>query len=140
MTEKFVGLAAFDEASGENEMIYAFSSITLISPGGFIAVSYFQNRSLTEDIDIIIDPEHVKDREIIGLLRSLMVQQKHCPLSGKHLRVLEAHLWNGAPTDMQDILEILNTLMKEHKVAEAYQARSGEMPFCYEDEEALHLN
>ncbi|ODH22189.1 hypothetical protein ACO22_05556 [Paracoccidioides brasiliensis] len=98
MTEKFVGLAAFDEAGLYSSLLLPKSIV-----GG--------------DIDVIIDPEHVKDREIIGLLRSLMVQarndlnfrpmwtndsvtlfltvpscrylfadvikQNHCPLSGK---------------------------------------------------------
>ncbi|EZF11585.1 hypothetical protein H112_07390 [Trichophyton rubrum D6] len=56
---------------GENEMIYAFSPITVISPGGFLAVSYLKSRETTEDIDIIIDPQWTGDKDIILALREL---------------------------------------------------------------------
>ncbi|KAF3480027.1 uncharacterized protein GIQ15_07003 [Arthroderma uncinatum] len=65
------GLSELDDAMGENEMIYAFSPITVISPGGFLAVSYLKNRSTTEDIDIIIDPQWTGDQDIIPALRDL---------------------------------------------------------------------
>jgi hypothetical protein len=53
---------------GKNLMIYAFSPITMVSPGGFLAVTYFENRASTEDIDIIIDPEHANDKDIAGAI------------------------------------------------------------------------
>ncbi|PGH14598.1 hypothetical protein AJ79_02933 [Helicocarpus griseus UAMH5409] len=68
------GLAALDEAVGKIEMIYAFSPITLISPGGFLAVTHFQNRNLTEDIDVIIDPQYARDKDVSGPLRQAMAQ------------------------------------------------------------------
>jgi hypothetical protein len=68
------GLSALDDAMGKNRMIYAFSPITVISPGGFLAVSYFGNRATTEDIDIFIDPEHVRDKEIVSEMRKVMVE------------------------------------------------------------------
>ncbi|EEQ35607.1 hypothetical protein McanMca71_002986 [Microsporum canis] len=67
------GLAELDSAMGENEMIYAFSPITVISPGGFLAVSYLKSRETTEDIDIIIDPQWTGDKDIIPALRSLFI-------------------------------------------------------------------
>lgn len=54
-----------DKALGEDEMIYAFSLIMMVSSGGFLAVSYFQNRLTTEDIDVIIDPEHASDKGLL---------------------------------------------------------------------------
>ncbi|EFE37768.1 hypothetical protein TRV_07567 [Trichophyton verrucosum HKI 0517] len=65
------GLVELDRAMGENEMIYAFSPITVISPGGFLAVSYLKSRETTEDIDIIIDPQWTGDKDIIPALREL---------------------------------------------------------------------
>ncbi|KAK2794382.1 hypothetical protein FQN52_008741 [Onygenales sp. PD_12] len=67
------GLEALDKALGEDEMIYAFSPITMVSPGGYVAVSYFQNRLTTEDIDVIIDPEYISDKELLDRLRIHMV-------------------------------------------------------------------
>ncbi|EEQ87576.1 hypothetical protein RJZ56_001386 [Blastomyces dermatitidis] len=67
------GLEALDKALGEDEMIYAFSPITMVSAGGYLAVSYFQNRSTTEDIDVIIDPEHASDKELLCKMRTAMV-------------------------------------------------------------------
>ncbi|WEW60451.1 hypothetical protein PRK78_005937 [Emydomyces testavorans] len=69
---KLNSLAALDIAMGENPMIYAFSPITMISPGGYLAVSYFQNRPSTEDIDVIIDPQHASDTEIAAAIRGVM--------------------------------------------------------------------
>ncbi|KAK2865450.1 hypothetical protein FQN49_003562 [Arthroderma sp. PD_2] len=65
------GLAELDDAMGKDEMIYAFSPITVISPGGFLAVSYLKNRQTTEDIDIVIDPQWTGDKDIIPALRNL---------------------------------------------------------------------
>ena len=59
---------------GKNDMIYAFSPVTVISPGGFLAVSYFGNRATTENIDIFIDPEYVNDEEIASEMRKVMVE------------------------------------------------------------------
>ncbi|PGH05223.1 hypothetical protein GX51_03122 [Blastomyces parvus] len=69
----YAGLEALDKALGEDQMLYAFSPITMVSPGGYLAVSYFQNRSTTEDIDVIIDPEHASDKELLRKLRIAMV-------------------------------------------------------------------
>ncbi|EDN07250.1 predicted protein [Histoplasma mississippiense (nom. inval.)] len=50
-------IETLDKFVTEDEMIYAFSPITMVSLGGYLAVSHFQNPSTTEDIDVIIDPE-----------------------------------------------------------------------------------
>jgi hypothetical protein len=55
-------------------MIFAFSPITVISPGGFLAVTYFGNRTTTEDIDIIVDPEYASDKEIMSEIRRTMTE------------------------------------------------------------------
>ncbi|KJF61277.1 uncharacterized protein CIMG_12534 [Coccidioides immitis RS] len=68
------GLAALDAAMGQEPMIYAFSPITMISPGGYPAVAYFQNRSSTEDVDVIIDPEHAVDKDVATAIRNTMKQ------------------------------------------------------------------
>ncbi|OAX81083.1 hypothetical protein ACJ72_04576 [Emergomyces africanus] len=73
-TKMNTGLDALDKALGEDKMIYAFSPITMVSPGGYLAVSYFQNRSTTEDIDVIIDPEHSSDRELLDKVRIIMMK------------------------------------------------------------------
>ncbi|EEP82028.1 predicted protein [Uncinocarpus reesii 1704] len=68
------GLAALDAAMGEDALIYAFSPITIISPGGYVAVTFFQNRASTEDIDFFIDPEYARDQDILGAIRKAMRQ------------------------------------------------------------------
>lgn len=55
-------------------MIYAFSPITMFSPGGYLAVAYFQNRLTAEDIDVIIDPEYASDTELLDKVRTAMVK------------------------------------------------------------------
>ncbi|KAK2813749.1 hypothetical protein FQN50_000147 [Emmonsiellopsis sp. PD_5] len=45
----------------------------MISPGGYIAVTYFENRTLTEDIDVIIDPDYAGERDLLNLLRTTMM-------------------------------------------------------------------
>ncbi|PGH29216.1 hypothetical protein GX50_08051 [[Emmonsia] crescens] len=67
------GLVALDEAMGKDLMIHAFSPITMISPGGYIAVTYFENRISTEDIDVIIDPDYAGERDLLNLLRTTMM-------------------------------------------------------------------
>ncbi|EER36357.1 conserved hypothetical protein [Histoplasma capsulatum var. duboisii H88] len=69
-----IRLEALDKALGGNELIYAFSPITMISPGGYLAVSYFQNRAMTEDIDVIIDPEYASDEELLSLMHTVMAE------------------------------------------------------------------
>ncbi|QSS61008.1 hypothetical protein I7I51_05815 [Histoplasma capsulatum] len=67
-------LEALDKALGGNELIYAFSPITMISPAGYLAVSYFRNRAMTEDIDAIIDPEYASDEELLRMMHTVMVE------------------------------------------------------------------
>ncbi|KAK2770190.1 hypothetical protein FQN53_005700 [Emmonsiellopsis sp. PD_33] len=68
------GLAALDAAMGADEWIYAFTPITMVSPGGFLAVSFFENRIATEDIDVIINPEHASDKDLMEPLHRIMGQ------------------------------------------------------------------
>ncbi|KAK2813858.1 hypothetical protein FQN50_000259 [Emmonsiellopsis sp. PD_5] len=201
------GVAALDEAMGKDPLIYAYSPITMISPGGYPAVTYFRNRATTEDIDIIIDPEHASDKDIADLIHEKMTevgeglglgrgwmndavnlfltkearqslfkdaeQQNIVLWGGENLKILAPPLAWGIetklrrlttkpghhkmPTDVEDILVMLNTLIggkgvplkrqevqawnrngfdvmiKGHvldMIAEAYQSRYGMFPFC----------
>lgn len=46
----------------------------MISPAGYLAVSYFRNRAMTEDIDAIIDPEYASDEELLRMMHTVMVE------------------------------------------------------------------
>ncbi|CAG7930368.1 unnamed protein product [Penicillium olsonii] len=50
---------------GRNPFIVAFAPIRFITAGGYLAVSYLQSRESTGDIDCLIDPEFVGDKDII---------------------------------------------------------------------------
>ncbi|OJD18334.1 hypothetical protein AJ78_01647 [Emergomyces pasteurianus Ep9510] len=116
-TKMNIGLEALDKALGEDPMIYAFSPITMVSPGGYLAVSYFQNRSTTEDIDVIIDPDGgdlgfgqdwINDTVTLFLTqparKSLFndAEQQNIVLwSGENLRVLGAPLEWGLETKLR---------------------------------------
>lgn len=62
------GLAALDDEMGRNMWLAAFAPIRPITAGGFLAVSYLKNRDSTGDIDYLIDPEFVGDKEIQNAL------------------------------------------------------------------------
>jgi hypothetical protein len=53
---------------GRSVWLAAFAPIRLITAGGFLAVSYLKNRDSTGDIDYLIDPEFVGDKEIQNAL------------------------------------------------------------------------
>lgn len=59
---------------GKDEWLFAFSPITLLSAGGFLAVNLFRNRESTEDLDYLIEPKWTHDDDIKGPLRSAMVR------------------------------------------------------------------
>jgi hypothetical protein len=63
------GLAALDDEMGRSMWLAAFAPIRLITAGGFLAVSYLKNRDSTGDIDYLIDPEFVGDKEIQNALK-----------------------------------------------------------------------
>ncbi|KAG5289256.1 hypothetical protein I7I48_08533 [Histoplasma ohiense] len=69
-----IGIETLDKFVTEDEMIYVFSPITMVSLGGYLAVSHFQNRSTAEDIDVIIDPEFASDKALHRRLQLAMVK------------------------------------------------------------------
>ncbi|EGC46505.1 conserved hypothetical protein [Histoplasma capsulatum var. duboisii H88] len=133
------GIETLDKFVTEDEMIYAFSPITMVSLGGYLAVSHFQNRSTTEDIDVIIDPEFASDKALHRRLQLAMVKsifedaekQNIILWSGENIRILAAPLEWGletklrrlptkphhlkAITDVEDVLVILNTLIDQNE-------------------------
>jgi hypothetical protein len=51
-----IGLTYLDEDIGKSKNLRKIVPIKLIAVGGFVAVTYFQNRAITEDLDYMIDP------------------------------------------------------------------------------------
>ncbi|TPX19737.1 hypothetical protein DIZ76_017529 [Coccidioides immitis] len=49
-------LTYLDEEIGKSKNLRKAVPIKLVAVGGFVAVSYFQNRASTEDLDYMIDP------------------------------------------------------------------------------------
>ncbi|OJD25467.1 hypothetical protein ACJ73_03163 [Blastomyces percursus] len=45
-----------DEEIGKSKNLRKAAPLQLVAVGGFVAVSYFQNRTSTEDLDYMIDP------------------------------------------------------------------------------------
>lgn len=68
-----------DVKLGENPFIAAFAPITLMASGGFFAMTHFQTRKTTEDLDYIVDPEWAHDEEIKTPIRNAigLVAEKH---------------------------------------------------------------
>lgn len=56
-TDKSIALEVLDGQIGESKNLRKMSPVRMISAGGFLAVNVFGNRSSTEDIDYILDPE-----------------------------------------------------------------------------------
>ncbi|KAJ5091892.1 hypothetical protein NUU61_006762 [Penicillium alfredii] len=67
------GLAALDTAMGQDVWLAAFAPIRIITAGGFLAVSYLKNRDSTGDIDYLIDPEFVGDKEVQDALHKAIL-------------------------------------------------------------------
>lgn len=53
---------------GRSEWLVAFAPIRILTAGGFLAVSYFKCRDSTGDLDYLIEPEFVGDKDIQGAL------------------------------------------------------------------------
>jgi hypothetical protein len=68
-----------DAKLGEDPFIIAFAPITLMASGGFFAMTHFQTRKTTEDLDHIVDPEWAHDEEIKTPIRNAigLVAEKH---------------------------------------------------------------
>ncbi|KAK1144199.1 hypothetical protein N8T08_005612 [Aspergillus melleus] len=64
------GLAELDAEMGRSEWLVAFAPIRMITAGGFLAVSYFKCRDSTGDLDYLIEPEFMGDRDIQGALEA----------------------------------------------------------------------
>lgn len=58
-----------DAKLGEIPVIIAFAPINLMAVGGFFALTYLKNRTATEDMDYLLDPEWANDEDIKGPLR-----------------------------------------------------------------------
>ncbi|KAJ5647041.1 hypothetical protein N7490_003413 [Penicillium lividum] len=58
------GLKALDAEMGRDERLIAFGPIRVITTGGFLAVSFFQNRDSTKDVDYLIDSEYEREKKI----------------------------------------------------------------------------
>ncbi|RMJ24661.1 hypothetical protein PHISP_04466 [Aspergillus sp. HF37] len=72
------GLESLDDQLGENPFIAAFAPVTLMASGGFFAMTHFQTRKTTEDLDYIL-PEWAHDEEIKTPIRNAIgeVAEKH---------------------------------------------------------------
>ncbi|KAJ6010784.1 hypothetical protein N7451_002196 [Penicillium sp. IBT 35674x] len=57
-------LKALDTEMSHDEWLVAFGPIRLIAAGGFLAVTFLQNRDSTADVDYLIDPEFEREKEI----------------------------------------------------------------------------
>ncbi|CAL3970764.1 hypothetical protein PZA11_007197 [Diplocarpon coronariae] len=57
-------LKRLDLQMAKNDFLGAFAPINVVSAGGYLAVTYFENRQATGDIDYIIDPQFRKDDDI----------------------------------------------------------------------------
>lgn len=66
------GLKSLDDEMGQDEWLIAFAPITLLSAGGFLAVSFFRNRESTGDLDYLIEPQWAHDNDIKEPLRKAM--------------------------------------------------------------------
>ncbi|QSS51773.1 hypothetical protein I7I53_07196 [Histoplasma capsulatum var. duboisii H88] len=55
---------------GRDPWICAFAPITLLSAGGFLAVSYLKNRESTSDLDYFLEPQWADDEDIKKPLRN----------------------------------------------------------------------
>lgn len=53
---------------GQDVWLIAFAPIRIISAGGFLAVTYLQNRESTGDVDYLIEPSLAGDKEVQGAL------------------------------------------------------------------------
>lgn len=58
---------------GQDVWLAAFAPIRIITAGGFLAVSYLKNRDSTGDIDYLIDPEFVEDKEVQDALHKAIL-------------------------------------------------------------------
>lgn len=59
---------------GKDPFLIAFAPFTIISPGGFLAITHFKHRLSTEDIDFILDPEWAGDKDIRDALGNAVVK------------------------------------------------------------------
>ncbi|EEH08778.1 conserved hypothetical protein [Histoplasma capsulatum var. duboisii H88] len=69
-----IGLRALDAELAKHHMIVAFSPITVITAGGFVAVTYLQNRNATGDLDYLLAPEWAADPDIKNSLRDAIIK------------------------------------------------------------------
>ncbi|KKZ62406.1 hypothetical protein EMCG_03182 [[Emmonsia] crescens] len=72
------GIETLDNEMGKNEWLNAFAPITLLSAGGFLAVTYFGNRKSTGDLDYFLEPQWAHDKDINGPLRGAMLSTARC--------------------------------------------------------------
>lgn len=57
---------------GKDDWLIAFAPITLLSAGGFLAVSFFRNRESTGDLDYLIEPQWAHDKDVKAPLQDAM--------------------------------------------------------------------
>ncbi|QSS63728.1 hypothetical protein I7I51_00787 [Histoplasma capsulatum] len=87
------GLRALYAELAKHDMIVAFSPITVITAGGFVAVTYLQNRNATGDLDYLLAPEWAADPDIKNSLRDAIIKAEKQDIVlflGRHIRVLAA--------------------------------------------------
>lgn len=69
-----IGLRALDDEMEKDEMLAAFSPITFLSTGGFLAICFLKNRKSTGDLDYLLEPEWAKDDDIKGPLHDAITR------------------------------------------------------------------
>ncbi|KAK2793312.1 hypothetical protein FQN50_010009 [Emmonsiellopsis sp. PD_5] len=63
------GLKALDTELRNDPMTVAFAPITVITAGGFLAVTFLKNRTATGDLDYLLPPQWADDKDIKTPLR-----------------------------------------------------------------------
>ncbi|KAL2823582.1 hypothetical protein BDW59DRAFT_173408 [Aspergillus cavernicola] len=68
------GLEVLDHEMDNDDWLVAFAPITLLSAGGFLAVSFLENRESTGDLDYFLEPQWADDNDVRQPLYRAMIR------------------------------------------------------------------
>ncbi|KAL2831337.1 hypothetical protein BJY01DRAFT_254275 [Aspergillus pseudoustus] len=114
------GLVALDAEMGHNPWLTAFAPIRFVTAGGFLALSYVKCRDTMGDLDYLIDPEFVGDRDIQQALHGAIRFAAH------HLKYNDD--WANEAMAVEENLEILAAPIEwalERKLRRIYTGNRG---------------